>query len=306
MAGDKNGIMTDQDIQAFLAIVHYGAISRAAENLNITQPALSKRIARLENELGYTIIERQKGVRNIALTSKGKLFIPIAKDWMNIWDKTKAINDYNRKDCFHVSASDGPHLSVLGPVYKAFVRENPNVNLILDTRSYGQSYHKVENGIIDLAFVGAKYYFKYVQVMPAYSEKMIFICRADSDYPEVVSPEILSVANAIYSPYSSDYETWFDYWFRRQQDPFIKVDLISQVEDFLTSFGTNVWTVVPTSVADRFARNPLLVCRELKQPPPDRIIYYIRRLDHQSKYTDKFLQLLKETVAPMNKMNLFF
>lgn len=71
--------MNYTDIQTFLAIVSSPSLSKAAESLYISQPALSHRLGALEKELGTELIARQKGVRSIELTDAGMRFIPIAK-----------------------------------------------------------------------------------------------------------------------------------------------------------------------------------------------------------------------------------
>lgn len=63
--------MTELEIDAFLNVIKYGSITKAAEVLYISQPALSRRIKSLENELQYKLFIRQKGVRNIELTPQG-------------------------------------------------------------------------------------------------------------------------------------------------------------------------------------------------------------------------------------------
>jgi len=45
--------MTLSEIEAFLAVIKYGTISAASEKLFISQPALSRRIHAIEEELGY-------------------------------------------------------------------------------------------------------------------------------------------------------------------------------------------------------------------------------------------------------------
>lgn len=52
--------MTELEIEAFLAIVKSGSISAAAQELYVTQPALSRRIGALEQELGYCLMNRKK------------------------------------------------------------------------------------------------------------------------------------------------------------------------------------------------------------------------------------------------------
>ena len=84
--------MTELEIDAFLNIVKYGSITKAAEILYISQPALSRRIKSLESELQYKLFIRQKGVRNITLTPQGEAFVLIAEKWKELWLETKDIS----------------------------------------------------------------------------------------------------------------------------------------------------------------------------------------------------------------------
>ena len=56
--------MTLLEIEAFLAVVKYGTLSTASQNLFISQPALTRRIQIMEQELGYPLFIRQKGHRD--------------------------------------------------------------------------------------------------------------------------------------------------------------------------------------------------------------------------------------------------
>lgn len=58
------------NLRAFMAIAEYGSFSSAAEKLYLTQPAISKRIAQLENELGVKLFDRIG--RGIQMTLAGE------------------------------------------------------------------------------------------------------------------------------------------------------------------------------------------------------------------------------------------
>ena len=62
--------MTLLEIEAFLAVVKYSNLSTAAQNLFITQPALTRRIQIMEQELGYPLFIRRKGQREAQLTDQ--------------------------------------------------------------------------------------------------------------------------------------------------------------------------------------------------------------------------------------------
>ncbi|MFE8069739.1 LysR family transcriptional regulator [Marinobacteraceae bacterium S3BR75-40.1] len=66
-----------QAVEAFVAIVDHESFSHAAESLHLTQPAISKRLATLEKQLGHPLIER--GARQLRLTDAGHRLLPHAR-----------------------------------------------------------------------------------------------------------------------------------------------------------------------------------------------------------------------------------
>ena len=62
------------DLKAFVTVAELGSFVRTAKTLNLSQPALSRRIQKLEEALGATLIERSP--RHVALTMVGRDFLP--------------------------------------------------------------------------------------------------------------------------------------------------------------------------------------------------------------------------------------
>lgn len=61
----------------FVALAEHGHYARAAEAVNLSQPALSRSIQALEGQLGCTLVER--GSRGVALTAHGRLVLEHAR-----------------------------------------------------------------------------------------------------------------------------------------------------------------------------------------------------------------------------------
>jgi DNA-binding transcriptional LysR family regulator len=65
------------DLRAFLAVLDLGGFHKAAQSLNLSQPALSRRVQALEAAVGAALLERT--TRRVAVTSVGRSFEPMAR-----------------------------------------------------------------------------------------------------------------------------------------------------------------------------------------------------------------------------------
>ncbi|MDE1168085.1 MAG: LysR substrate-binding domain-containing protein [Pseudomonas sp.] len=72
------------DLQAFRAVVEKGSFRKAAEAISISQPALSRRIEKLESALGVRLFDRT--TRRVSLTMVGRAFAPSAERLLNDLD----------------------------------------------------------------------------------------------------------------------------------------------------------------------------------------------------------------------------
>src|SRR3569832_1299032 len=73
--------MNTTQLRAFLVVAQTGSFSRAAEELHLTQPAVSKRIAQLEAELDIRLLDRIG--RQVSLTEAGRALLPRAQRFLD-------------------------------------------------------------------------------------------------------------------------------------------------------------------------------------------------------------------------------
>lgn len=285
--------LTQLEIEAFLNIVKYGSITKAAEVLYISQPALSRRIKSLENELQYELFIRQKGIRNVILTPQGEAFIPIAEKWQQLWLETKEIKTLPKNTVFHIAAIDSINTYILPKVYKSFVEENHQIHLVIHSLHSDDCYKYVENKIVNLGFISDDMYSKDVKTIPIFSEKMCFICHKQDNYPKFVHPSKLDCKLEIRLPWNPEFDKWHNYWFGPLSKSLIIVDKMSLLDNFLQI--KNSWAIVPLSIGYWLAQNNNnLEIHEIDDGPPERIYYYIQHMDYHSKYIDIFLHILQD------------
>lgn len=85
--------MDQKDIMIFLELVRGRNISKTAENLYLSQSAVSSRLKALEEEMGCHLVLRSKGQRSVDLTRQGEEFISVAERWKLLFEETEAVKD---------------------------------------------------------------------------------------------------------------------------------------------------------------------------------------------------------------------
>lgn len=85
--------MDHKDITIFLELVRCRNISKTAENLYLSQSAVSSRLKALEEEMGCQLVLRSKGQRSVELTRQGEEFISVAERWKLLLEETEAVKE---------------------------------------------------------------------------------------------------------------------------------------------------------------------------------------------------------------------
>src|SRR5690349_21083111 len=87
-----------REIRAFVAVAQMGSFTRAAARLNVSQPALTVQIRRLEETLGARLFDRNS--RTVTLTSVGRELLPVLHkslaDMQRVLDDARALGDGSR------------------------------------------------------------------------------------------------------------------------------------------------------------------------------------------------------------------
>ena len=141
-------------LKAFLAVADSGSFSLAAERLFLTQPAISKRIAALEEELGARLFDRIG--RTISLTEAGRALLPRARNILvDIEDSVRAISNLSGEIHGTLRFATSHHIGLhrLPPALKAFTLQHPGVRLDIRFMDSEAACMAVEHGELELAIV---------------------------------------------------------------------------------------------------------------------------------------------------------
>jgi DNA-binding transcriptional LysR family regulator len=142
------------ELNAFVAVADSGSFSQAAEHLYLTQPAVSKRIAALEQKLGIRLFDRLG--RKTSLTEAGLHLLPRARgmlDEMNDIQRSLSNLSGTVKGTLSMGTSHHIGLHRLPPVLRAFSENYPQVRLDIRFLDSETACAAVERGDLELAIV---------------------------------------------------------------------------------------------------------------------------------------------------------
>ncbi|MGO1693125.1 MAG: LysR family transcriptional regulator [Marinobacter sp.] len=188
--------MDSNALKAFLTIVDQGSFSEAAEQLHLTQPAISKRLAALENQLGTTLVDRSH--RQIRLTESGSRLLPHARMILDeIHNARIALSPGSGliEGELHIIASHHIGLHHLPKWLRRFKREYPQVTINLQFMESDAAYEQMRKRNADLAFVTlSDSMLPNFHVFAQWPDPMAFVVGTDHPLASLPTPKLADLA----------------------------------------------------------------------------------------------------------------
>lgn len=141
-------------LRYFVAVAEAENVSRAALKLHVSQPAISRQIHDLEDELGFALFERS--AKSIKLTGAGKGFLTEARAVLQRAEeavKTARAIATGAQGELHVGYAPSPTARILPPALRAFQEQSPNVRVKLHDFSTDEMITGVREGKLQVAFL---------------------------------------------------------------------------------------------------------------------------------------------------------
>jgi DNA-binding transcriptional LysR family regulator len=152
---EKNGLFSQRirlrHLHTFVAVAQQGTLGRAAETLNLSQPALSKTLNELEQLTGTRLFER--GRLGAQLTLVGEQFLTHAVkvlDALNTAGQSLSRKDDHASDVVRIGALPTAALGILPAVIGQFHKQQRNITLQVATMNNPMLLAGLKSGELDL------------------------------------------------------------------------------------------------------------------------------------------------------------
>lgn len=146
--------MEFNSLKAFIAVAESASFTEASERLFLTQPAVSKRIAALELELGAPLFDRIG--RTVTLTEAGETLLPRARRILDeVKESRQAISNLSGEVSGELSFGTSHHIGLhrLPPILRAFNQAHPQVELDIHFYDSEDACREVAHGNLALALI---------------------------------------------------------------------------------------------------------------------------------------------------------
>lgn len=188
--------MDSNALRAFLAIVDQGSFSEAAEQLHITQPAISKRLAALEAQLDTELIDRSH--RQLKLTDSGARLLPHARRILDEIHNARVALSPDVSEIagkLQIIASHHIGLHHLPSWLRRFKRDYPQVTIDLQFMESDAAYAQMRKRGAELAFVtlsdGIDPHFRVYAQWP---DPMAFVAGAEHPLAALQQPALADLS----------------------------------------------------------------------------------------------------------------
>lgn len=170
--------MEFDQLRYFLKVAEYGSFTRAAGVLRVSQPALSRSIQKLEEELGQPMFERQ--TRRLVLTEAGDLLQARAKQILTLMEDTRAeITDDGQTGRIRVAAIPTIAPYFLPQILQHFGRSFPKATVIVQEDTTDNLMRALTDGAIDVAIVALPVEAKYLEIEELFEEELLLLIPSD-------------------------------------------------------------------------------------------------------------------------------
>ncbi len=292
--------MDTQLLEAFIAVVESGSFSVAAERVHLTQPAVSKRIAQLEQQLDCRLFDRI--ARNVSLTEAGTALLPRARNiLLSVEETHQSIRDLSGAVAGKLRLAISHHIGLhrLPSVLKEFTTRHPRVRVDIDFMESETAYEAVRQGRFEIAVITlAPEQHPSLQAYPLWQDHLQLVVAPEHPLTQVAKPEVADLSN--YPAILPDLSTYTGRKIKQffdQRDCKLSTSIATNYLEtikMMVSVGLG-WSMLPAIMIDDSLCQ--LDCEDLAL---ERTLGYIHHQNRSlSNAAEAFIQLLCNSSTPL-------
>jgi DNA-binding transcriptional LysR family regulator len=280
-------------LEGFLKVAELGSVSRAAESLHLTQPAVTKQIRSLERSMGLALVERTG--RGVRLTDAGALVARSGRMGMRALDECRqALEDLGSGARGTLTLGAGVTTCVfqLPAWLRIFRRDRPGVEIIVHTGSSRTVTQQVLDRDVDIGFVTSQASHRELKTQVLYKEEIVLVVA-----PEFRPARPLSLQSIplILFPATTGFRRYLDDALgseRLAQQVRMETDSVEAIKSFVM-VGLGGAFLPITAVAQELSRHHLKRLAPPRLPMLQRSTTVLRRRDrHLCAAARHFLRIL--------------
>jgi DNA-binding transcriptional LysR family regulator len=294
-------------LEAFVEIARVRTVSRAADRLFVTQPALTARLKKLEADLSTTLFVRTP--RGMKLTEAGDAFLPHAvKALESIADGRRVVNAFERGGAGRLALGAAPAVStyVLPRILKRFAVSYPRVGVSVRTGHSEEVLDLVLREQVDIGLVRELRHPDIVST-PLYEDRLILVVEPGHRFATRARVRLEEIANdqLILFDRMSSYSELTNAVFRGagvSPEGVMELDNIDAAKKMVQE-GFGVALIPLTAVADELEAGVLRRIEIEDAEPLSRQIVAVRRRDRGAPLgaAESFLATLRELQPELSR-----
>lgn len=197
--------MNSTQLECFVHVAQNLNFRRAADDLHISQPAVTKHVASLEAELGGPLFARS--TRTVSLTELGEAFLPDAKEILQlVSNASEKASRVTYGGGLIIGYHDAGQLYTISKVLKEFHKSHPNTRISLKQGPRGDLEELLEKGNIDaiFGFYAESFITGKVVFNKLLDDELVFITNRDSkfaNYKEIQASDLTNEHQIICIPH---------------------------------------------------------------------------------------------------------
>ncbi len=283
-------------LKQFVALARTRNFTRAAEELNLSQPALSRSIQKLEEQVAQPLFERKP--REVILTDLGELLLERAKEILRtVEDTLSLLRDEGQQGRIHLGIIPTIAPYFLPELLRRFAESFPQISVVVEESPTEDLVRKCNHGEIDLAILALPVYDQYLECEELFEEELLLCVAPDH---ELLQAEKVTVAEVVEYPFILLNETHclsenVEAFCRRQLLQTVQIKRISQLATVqeLVALGHGV-SIIP-QMASALDSSQRCVYRSFTGERPSRAVAMIwNPYRHQSKWVQAFQNHLRK------------